>query len=227
MSPVATSLKNTRTRRHATPRAYRHIEELQAAHRQRGSAIRRRLAEFAAVPLEEYFAELVYCLLTPQSSAVNAARAVEALREAACWADPEVSAVILRRAASYIRFHHTKAKRIAEAFAAFATISDAISATPDSRALRAWLVENVKGLGWKEASHFLRNIGRRDLAILDRHILRNLKHHGALASVPATLTPRRYAASERRFERFADVMGIPMDELDLLFWSNETGEILK
>ena len=208
-------------------RRYRHIDDLHAAHRERGSDIRRRLAEFTAVPREEYFPELVYCLLTPQSSAVNAARAVEALQNAGCWDRPDISSGILRRASAYIRFHNTKAKRIAEAYTAFGTIAGTLATTTDTRELRAWLVGNVKGLGWKEASHFLRNIGRRNLAILDRHILRNLKHHGALASVPTTLSPKRYTAIERRFDRFAEAVGIPMDELDLLFWSNETGRILK
>lgn len=210
----------------SSPR-YRQVDELHAAHLARRPDIRRRLDEFAAVTREQYFSELVYCLLTPQSSAVNAARAVEALGKAACWHRPEISAGILRRASAYIRFHNTKAKRIAEAFATFEVIADTITATPDAHDLRAWLAGNVRGLGWKEASHFLRNIGRRDLAILDRHILKNLAHHGVLASIPPTLTPKRYAAIERRFSRFADAVGIPMDELDLLFWSNETGEILK
>lgn len=210
-----------------SPCPYRHVDELQAAYLTRRREILRRLADFAAVPREDYFPELVYCLLTPQSSAVNAARAVEALRHTGCWDTPETSAGILRRASAYIRFHNTKAKRIAEAFAAFETISAALAGTSDARELRAWLAGNVKGLGWKEASHFLRNIGRRNLAILDRHILKNLKYYGALASIPTSLTPKRYAAIERRFDRFAATVRIPMDELDLLFWSNETGEILK
>jgi N-glycosylase/DNA lyase len=88
-------------------------------------------------------------------------------------------------------------------------------------------VRNVRGLGWKEASHFLRNIGWHDLAILDRHILRNLVRHGVLRSVPATLTRSRYLAIERKFRQFAGAVGISMDELDLLFWSRATGEILK
>jgi len=37
-----------------------------------------------------------------------------------------------------------------------------------------WLVKNLTGLGYKEAGHFLRNIGSGKIAILDRHILRNL-----------------------------------------------------
>jgi len=93
--------------------------------------------------------------------------------------------------------------------------------------LREWLVGNVNGLGWKEASHFLRNIGHRDLAILDRHILKNLTKHGVLRALPATLTPKRYLAIEAKFARFASAVGLTMDELDLLFWSRETGEILK
>lgn len=208
-------------------RTYLHVDELERNYRERRADILRRLADFAAVPAEEYFAELVYCLLTPQSRAVNAAHAVETLKEASCWDAPEATAAVLRRPSCYIRFHNTKARRIADVHASFATIARAIHTTPDPGALRAWLVRHVRGLGWKEASHFLRNIGRRDLAILDRHILRNLKRHGALAAIPPTLTPKRYADIERRFRRFAQETGIPMDELDLLFWSNETGEILK
>ena len=81
----------------------------------------------------------------------------------------------------------------------------------------------MKGLGWKEASHFLRNIGYRDLAILDRHILRNLRRHRIIRTLPKTLTPSRYRAIEGKFRAFAGAIGIPMDELDLLFWSRETG----
>ena len=69
----------------------------------------------------------------------------------------------------------------------------------DGRDLRAWLVREVKGLGWKEASHFLRNIGFRDLAILDRHILRNLRRHGVIRTIPASLPEKRYLAIEGRF----------------------------
>jgi N-glycosylase/DNA lyase len=72
--------------------------------------------------------------------------------------------------------------------------------------MRDWFVRNVKGLGWKEASHFLRNIGYRDLAILDRHILKNLRRHRIIRSLPKSLTPARYQSIERKFRRFADAM---------------------
>src|SRR3990167_8864374 len=37
----------------------------------------------------------------------------------------------------------------------------------------------------------------------------------------------RYIAVEKSLRQFADDIGIPMDELDLLLWSEKTGEILK
>jgi N-glycosylase/DNA lyase len=70
-------------------------------------------------------------------------------------------------------------------------------------------------------------VGHRDLAILDRHILKNLVRFGVIRRIPVSLTPKRYKAIEKRFLAFARDIEISMDELDLLFWSMETGEILK
>jgi N-glycosylase/DNA lyase len=175
----------------------------------------------------EYFHELAYCILTPQSSATHAAAAIEALRPLNCWNDREVLARTLSRPQFYIRFHNTKAERLAEAYTQFPGIMKYLKTDRSSHDIRGWLVENVKGLGWKEASHFLRNIGHRNLAILDRHILKNLRKHGVLASLPKTLTRRNYCAIEQHFSDFAEHIGLTMDELDLLFWSTETGQILK
>ena len=208
-------------------RSYNGLEELRAAHTERGPAIRKRLAEFAAVPRDAYFFELVYCLLTPQSSAVHAGKAVAALEQLGRFDEPEAVAAVLGRRSSYIRFHRTKARRVCEAAARMPEILHAMEEERDVEALRVWFVHNVRGLGWKESSHFLRNVGHRNLAILDRHILRNLRTHGALRSIPAGLTPGRYRMVERAFRRFAAAVEIPLDELDLLFWSGATGQILK
>lgn len=206
---------------------YAGSENLLAEFLQRKDAIRTRLDEFARVPPEEYFYELAYCLLTPQSSAANAGRAIEALRKANCFDRPKVSARILKSRAHYIRFHNTKARRLAEANAQTATLHSVLSKEHQAEDVRRWIVRHVHGLGWKEASHFLRNIGYRDLAILDRHILKNLRVHNVIRKIPKTLTPKRYQAIEQEFRLFAREVGISMDELDLFFWSRETGEILK
>lgn len=208
-------------------RRYREVVRLLTEHARRKREIRKRLREFAAVPPGEFFYELLYCLLTPQSSAVNAGAAVKALREADVLGRGIDPSPILSRKEAYVRFHNTKALRILGARQRFPEIASRLAHGMPGPELRRWLAGNVKGLGWKEASHFLRNIGYRDLAVLDRHILRNLKAHGVIRSIPGTLTPKRYLAIERAFLRFARAVGIPMDELDLLFWSRETGRVMK
>ena len=218
MEPDFTGMKRT---------PYSGIERLRLEFAPRKAAIRQRLAEFAGVGPHDYFYELVYCLLTPQSSAIHAGRAVEKLRSSQFLRGNVDVAAILREKDSYIRFHNTKAARLTQIAATFPTIAAALVNGRSSGELREWLVRNVNGLGWKEASHFLRNIGHRDLAILDRHILRNLKRHKVIRSLPKTLTRRVYISIEEKFMAFSRAAGITMDELDLLFWSRETGEILK
>lgn len=88
------------------------------------------------------------------------------------------------------------------------------------------MTENVKGLGYKEASHFLRNIGFKDLAIIDRHIINYLEKKG-LIEKPKTLTKRRYLECERILSAIADRLGITVAELDLYIWYLMTGKILK
>ncbi len=203
------------------------LQELHRLYDNRRDAIQKRLGDFSRVQPSQYFYELVYCILTPQSSAVNAAKAVERLQavsfhETSC--DPEP---ILFQKDFYIRFHRTKARLLLRLRESFPDILDALSDSRPTIVLREWLVEHVHGYGYKEASHFLRNIGHRDLAILDRHILKNLKRFGAIRTIPKTLTRKQYLKLENQFHRFADTVGIPLDELDLLFWSMETGEILK
>jgi N-glycosylase/DNA lyase len=208
-------------------RRYRQTEGLLSHFPAQRDAIRARLADFAAIRPEEYFYELVYCLLTPQSSAVNAGRATNALKQAGLLEETINPAPILNSKAAYIRFHNTKSRSILEAKEQFGVILSELQngATPSE--MRDWLVKNVRGLGLKEASHFLRNIGRQNLAILDRHILRNLVKHGVIRHIPKTLTKKRYLGIEKRFRLFAKHLGLTMDELDLYFWSLETGEILK
>jgi N-glycosylase/DNA lyase len=207
--------------------AYREVDDLRRDYAGIRQKICARLEEFARVPQAEYFYELVYCLLTPQSSAANAAKVVQRLKEADFLSRDIDPSEILFRKEHYIRFHNTKARHLLEAKRSLQGILEALGGGSSPREMRVWFVRNVKGLGWKEASHFLRNIGYRDLAILDRHILKNLRRHRIIRSIPASLTAARYMSIERRFLHFAREVGIPMDELDLLFWSRETGEILK
>jgi len=203
------------------------VQELRTLHANKRDAIRTRLDEFSDIAQSEYFYEFVYCLLTPQSSAVNAEKAVRLLRERDFLNTPTDPEPLLHQEQFYIRFHKTKARHLLTLKEQFSFVARYLMNGSSSYDLREWLVGNVKGFGWKEASHFLRNIGHRNLAILDRHILKNLKRCGVIRRLPASLTPKRYKSIEQKFQRFSENVGIPMDELDLLFWSMETGEILK
>lgn len=214
---------------------YRHLDLIRTEYAARGLQIRARLAEFAAVSREAWFYELVYCLLTPQSSAVNASHAVERLQSDRFLEIGHDPTSVLRDREWYIRFHNTKARRLCEAREGYPLLRTELDRSRsrsnalaiDGQELRNWLLQHVRGLGWKESAHFLRNIGYRNLAILDRHILRNLRYHGVVPTVPGSLTPRLYLSIEQQFMKFSREIDIPLDELDLLFWSRETGEIRK
>jgi len=91
---------------------------------------------------------------------------------------------------------------------------------------REWLVKNIKGLGYKEASHFLRNIGKCDCAIIDFHIIDILAKY-KLIKRPKTLTKAKYIEIEKVLENLAKNTGLTLDELDLYLWFLETGKILK
>ncbi len=204
------------------------IQPILELYEERKDAIRTRLDDFSHVPQSEYFYELAYCLMTPQSSAVHAESVVAILRGRNFFEtgfDPEST---LRTKEHYIRFHKNKARYLLETRLVFDTILSALSTRRSSSAMREWLVKNVKGIGYKEATHFLRNIGRNDgLAILDRHILRNLCRLGVIRRIPASLSKKQYISIEMRFKGFAELINVPLDELDLLLWSMETGEIRK
>jgi N-glycosylase/DNA lyase len=203
-------------------------------HSGRKREILKRLEEFRHLldeSEERIFAELSFCICTPQSNAVICWRAILKLMDNSLLyhGSKEEINFFLRG----IRFHNNKAKYITEARNFFTNeghfdIKCRMNNIGNTLRLRDWLVENVKGIGMKEASHFLRNIGLgEDLAILDRHIMRNLKELGVIEGVPKGLSKRTYLQIENSMVAFSRSIGIPMGELDLLLGSKETGLIFK
>jgi len=202
-------------------------EDLVAPFQERLPQIRQRLQEFSAVSREQWFYELCYCLLTPQSKAANAEIVVNHLQQIDFQGKGADVVPLLRDPAHYIRFHHQKAHRLQVARERWPEYERVIALTMDPIEKRDLLAETVLGFGLKEASHYLRNIGTRGLGILDRHLLRYLVHCGLYAQTPDIASKRRYRAVESRFKAFAAKSGLDMDELDLFFWSEVTGFILK
>jgi N-glycosylase/DNA lyase len=195
---------------------------------ERREAITARLNDFAQVTPEQYFYELIFCILTPQSSQRNAERVIEKLQRDDFYENGFDPTSYLRDPEHYIRFHNVKSKRLLVIREKYSDIHTLLrSDIEESAQLRDRIVELVPGFGLKEGAHFLRNIGYRDLAILDRHIFKHLISLGIIKKLPKSLTKKRYFSIEKKWKKFADEVGISIDELDLLFWSMEVGEIKK
>lgn len=189
--------------------------------------IQSRLRDFASVPESAYFYELCYCLCTPQSKAENAMKVQNILLEIDFFNNPFDPSEILRQPENYIRFHNQKSLRLLKARKQWYEILEIIKSDIENTNKRMMIFEKVNGFGMKESSHYLRNIGYRDLAILDRHILKHLVNCGLYEQIPKISSPKQYLEVEKSFIEFAANINIPIDELDLLFWSYEAGSILK
>lgn len=206
------------------------LEKLKKSYRLIGQDVEARLAEFEKIMEEgddtSIFTELVFCLFTPQSNAKSCWAAVERL----CRVDLLLngSAKEIAKELKGVRFHNTKAGRVVEARKWLKDFKARIAGFETSFEAREWFVENINGMGYKEASHFLRNIGMgQDLAILDRHILKNLVLLGIIEEVPKHLSPKRYLEIEAKMKIFSRREKIPMAHLDILLWYRETGDIFK
>ncbi len=186
-----------------------------------------RMVEFEAVGRRmdrgEIFSELCFCILTANYTAEGGIRIQQSLAKHFMDKPQQEMAECLRSLGH--RFPNKRAEFICGARQLCDVIVQALKM--DDLQAREWLVGNVKGLGYKEASHFLRNIGRKDVAIIDRHILRFLKDKEIIASAPKTLSRRSYLSFERLLSAVSNSMGISLAELDLYLWYMMTGKILK
>ncbi|RLF92613.1 N-glycosylase [Thermococci archaeon] len=206
------------------------------------SQIKTRLEEFEANRErggERWFSELCFCLLTANSSAALGMKIQERLGEGAEEGEGsngflnlplEELETVLKEEGH--RFYKRRSEFIVAARRKVGSeVKVVVGSFGDERRAREWLVKNVKGLGYKEASHFLRNLGFGNVAILDRHILRAMQRFGICEEIPGrltkALTKRKYLELERRLEGLAGEVGMSLGELDLYLWWLETGKVLK
>ena len=201
--------------------------ELSILYASKKTDIKKRLDDFRKNWFESdrrIFSELAFCLCTPQSKAKAADKAVKQAADSNLLFVGRVEDITPILTKAGVRFANNKAKYIVDARTYFSKDGDlkirSKLNTDDIWGLRNWLADNVNGLGMKEASHFLRNMGfGKDVAILDRHILRCLVKYGVIPEEPKTLTKQKYFEIEQRMREFSKKVNIAMDELDMLFWS--------
>ena len=213
---------------------YKDLDYLKTSYEKRKEIIKNRLDYFKSVgSLDDnrIFSELCFCLLTPQSKAKICDAAIQNLVKTGILFkgnENDIKDYLIG-----VRFNNNKSRYIIEARSLFSNsniidVKNRLLNFKDTDQLREWLVENVKGMGMKESVHFLRNIGiYNGFAMLDRHILKNLVKHGVIEQVPENLNKKVYLDIEDKMKKFALEVGITMEEMDLLFWSEETGEVFK
>lgn len=210
------------------------MKKLIQEYREKSNIIKQRLCEFKKLQKADektVFYELCFCLLTPQSKALNCDAIIQKIKKSdtKIFNDPNALKSYLK---GRTRFHNKKALYLSKAFRFFQnggklSVKNKLNHTSNKRA-REWLVKNIKGLGYKEASHFLRNIGMgKNLSIIDRPILTNLKKYKIIKEVPSSISKKTYLDIEEKMSRFCRRINIPIEELDLLFWSIQIGTVFK
>ncbi|MCW4050577.1 MAG: N-glycosylase/DNA lyase [Candidatus Bathyarchaeota archaeon] len=193
--------------------------------------VEERMREFRWVheqDTQKWYEELVYCLLTANASALMGQKCVDALCCDNIIREGELEDIRSCLKEQGHRFPNVRAEYINNTRHLAPLLKSTIQGFKDSREARVWLVENVKGIGWKEGSHYLRNVGYFDLAIIDRHIISNLMEHGLIGEEGRkSITKKRYFQYEETLDKVAKMLNMLPGELDLYLWYRKTGKVLK
>ncbi len=184
---------------------------------------------------ENIFYMLMFCLCVPQSKAVKAEEAIEILRKQNFYSMPLTLDQILKALTGRVRFHPTKAQRLLDAKELFFSpvFWDNLCAryraieTIDLKTIRTFLIKRINGMGMKLASHFMRNVGLPGLAILDVHVINGLHKRGVIDTEKLGPSQAEYLDIEQKMKEYAEDVGISLDQLDLLLWSQKTGYVFK
>lgn len=211
------------------------IDNIQRAHRERRAEIRKRLDEFREIRVsgsdEHLWAEMVYCFFTGGCSARMGLNALEAVKPILLTGDQNEIAGALSGVHRYpnARARYVVASREFLRKHCDLNLRGKLDSFDCRFARRDWLVKEkgIKGLGYKEASHYLRNIGFRGYAILDKHVLNCLAELRIIDNPKPPNTRTMYLTVEEKLKQLTKMTGIDFDELDLVLWSMKTGVILK
>lgn len=194
------------------------------------SVVEDRVKEFQCVKTQDsraWFEEMVFCILTANSKAEIGLKCVDALKRRNLILNGSQEAVAKTLKEIHHRFALRRAEYIVLARERLDALKEEVLSFGSSMTARAWLVNEFMGIGWKESSHFLRNVGFLDLAILDRHVLKIMAEHTLIKEQTKSLTRKKYLEYESILRKFSCKVDIPLGKLDLYLWYLKTGKILK
>jgi len=211
------------------------IANIQSTYAQRQADIRSRIAEFDEIHRsgtdDDFWAEMVFCFFTGGCSARMGLSSLDAVRPLlANGSQPE-----LAQALSGVHRYPNARSRYIVASRDFLRehcglrLRNTLHSFACDLERRDWLAreKGIKGLGYKEASHYLRNVGFKGYAILDKHVLNCLFELKLIDEPKPPNTRSRYLMIEEQVKNLADQSGVDFDDLDLVLWSMKTGTILK
>lgn len=189
--------------------------------------VERRLKDFETLGSSSnhnIFKELCFCVLTANFSAERGIAIQEEIGDGFITYTPDKLLSELKRLG--YRFPNVRCSHLLKNRRYASTIKEELKKFDSESDTREWVVKHIAGLGFKESSHFLRNIGYKDLAIIDFHIIDILVQNG-LIERPKTLTKSRYLQIEQILRDLAKKLKMSLAEIDLYLWYMETGKVLK
>lgn len=190
------------------------------------NAVDARIKEFREMQKKDkdsIFSEVCFCLMTANFNAERSIKIQEEVGKGFLDIPQTRLAVMLKDLGH--RFPNKRAEFIALAREKKDELYSIIK-TKSEKEIREWLADNIKGLGYKEASHFMRNIGFNNVAIIDFHII-DLLVKNNLIKEPKNLSRKNYLEIENVLKNLGDKLKLNLAELDLYLWYLETGKILK
>ncbi len=210
------------------------IEELKRIYSDKHAEIAEQLAQFQEIHEsgddQRIFEELVFCILTSAVGPVVGTKSLNAIKDVLLTA----TAGELTHRLEDIHKYPEKSDYIVHTREYFNStynmkIRNTIFSITDPIERRDFIASNkdIKGLGYTQSSHFLRNIGFRGYAILDRNVTRELFNYGILESQKPPTTKKQYIDAEHKMSEFTKVLGMSIEELDMVLWSKKTGRIPK
>ncbi|MEQ9619531.1 MAG: hypothetical protein RIG61_10200 [Deltaproteobacteria bacterium] len=207
-------------------------EELRAEYSRRKDSIKEQLDEFQKVREGSddgrVFEELVFCILTSAVGPRVGLKSLDAVREVLMEGSEEEIYARLEGVHKYPEksayIVHTRDYLKKEYDLKLSKLIDSFTDPLERREFFA-LNKNIKGLGFTQASHFLRNAGFKGYAILDRNVVKMLFDLGVIESPKPPSSKKKYLDIEGRMKELAEEIGIEIDELDMLLWSMRTGRI--
>jgi N-glycosylase/DNA lyase len=174
---------------------------------------------------KEIFKELSFCVLTANYNAKKAIEIQKKIKDGFLFLSLKDLSLKLKELG--YRYPNLRAEYIVSNRKHLDSLKTVLKTFKDKQALRDWFAENIKGISYKESSHFLRNIGYNDYAIIDFHIVDILIKNGYLKEKPKSLNRQKYLEIENILAEISKKVKLSQGELDFYLWYLETGTVLK